>query len=213
MCACVCMLGGVCRSSWWRVVCACVLGVGSRSTWWRVVSLRVHVRVRVHVLGGGRGHGCMQECSSSQHTFMHMPQHACIHAHASARTFTHTPQHTHTFCTHTHVHTRMHAHTSAHTHIYAHIPQHTHTLFTCCLPCTHVAQLCSMQACTCVPPPSPPPCGLQVSDSVMKQLDGLKSQVDTRVAIRKFLSEGLEALGPAGGVGDGAQVLQRGTEG
>ena len=32
----------------------------------------------------------------------------------------------------------------------------------------------------------------------MKQLDGLKSSPTARVAVRKFLSEGLEAMGPAG---------------
>ncbi|GFR46065.1 hypothetical protein Agub_g7535, partial [Astrephomene gubernaculifera] len=37
-----------------------------------------------------------------------------------------------------------------------------------------------------------------VADSVMKQLDGLKSLPDTRVAVRRFMSEGLEQSGPAG---------------
>eukprot|EP00798_Chlamydomonas_sp_ICE-L_P013400 gene13398-19251_t len=37
-----------------------------------------------------------------------------------------------------------------------------------------------------------------IADSVMKQLDSLKALSTTRVAIRKFLSEGLEAMGPAG---------------
>ena len=32
----------------------------------------------------------------------------------------------------------------------------------------------------------------------MKQLDGLKSLPTARVAVRRFLSEGLEAMGPAG---------------
>ncbi len=38
-----------------------------------------------------------------------------------------------------------------------------------------------------------------VADSVMKQLDGLKAVPETRVAVRRFLSDGLEQAGPAGG--------------
>lgn len=37
-----------------------------------------------------------------------------------------------------------------------------------------------------------------ISDSVMKQLDGLKAVPECRVAVRKFLKEGLESMGPAG---------------
>ncbi|KAF5840569.1 hypothetical protein DUNSADRAFT_16232 [Dunaliella salina] len=37
-----------------------------------------------------------------------------------------------------------------------------------------------------------------VADSVMKQLDGLKTLPETRVAVRKFMSEGLEEMGPGG---------------
>ena len=36
----------------------------------------------------------------------------------------------------------------------------------------------------------------------MKQLDGLKGVPECRVAVRKFLKEGLESMGPAG-EGDG----------
>ncbi|GAX79974.1 hypothetical protein CEUSTIGMA_g7413.t1 [Chlamydomonas eustigma] len=37
-----------------------------------------------------------------------------------------------------------------------------------------------------------------ISDSVMKQLDGLKSVPELRVGIRKFLKDGLEMMGPSG---------------
>ncbi|KAG2493121.1 hypothetical protein HYH03_008549 [Edaphochlamys debaryana] len=37
-----------------------------------------------------------------------------------------------------------------------------------------------------------------VADSVMKQMDALKSQPESRAAVRRFLAEGLEQAGPAG---------------
>ncbi len=40
---------------------------------------------------------------------------------------------------------------------------------------------------------------VHTADSVVKQLDALKELPSARVAIRKFLGEGLEDMGPAGG--------------
>lgn len=39
---------------------------------------------------------------------------------------------------------------------------------------------------------------LVVTDSVLKQLDGLKNDGAVRPAIRRFLGQGLDAYGPAG---------------
>ncbi|GIM02389.1 hypothetical protein Vretimale_7262 [Volvox reticuliferus] len=46
--------------------------------------------------------------------------------------------------------------------------------------------------------PLPDQVFIVVTDSVMKQLDGLKSLPETRAAVRRFMSEGLELAGPAG---------------
>lgn len=40
-----------------------------------------------------------------------------------------------------------------------------------------------------------------VTDSVLKQLDGLKNDPAARAAVRRFLGQGLDAYGPAGGCG------------
>lgn len=55
-----------------------------------------------------------------------------------------------------------------------------------------------------------------ISDSVMKQLDGLKGVPECRVAVRKFLKEGLESMGSAGegeraAVGNTAWAYSRGV--
>jgi hypothetical protein len=47
-----------------------------------------------------------------------------------------------------------------------------------------------------------------VTDSVLKQLDGLKNDPAVRPAVRRFLGQGLDAYGPAGALlGGGAELM------
>ena len=43
-------------------------------------------------------------------------------------------------------------------------------------------------------------CFIIITDSVVKQLDGLKNEPASGPAIRRFLGRGLDALGPPGGL-------------